>query len=243
MATVQSGPGVIKLRLDMAGANWPVATTVTNATIGPFSLTGSLEETDCGIVPISKAGGWARLTGTNEDGFGAALGTNVGFSPALNGTLTFETRLELQAQTARNTFIGFSSTRAVDTVEPLTAVTVTITPVAASYVGFFQDSQLTTPEFWYMAYNGGSATAPTTPITGIVGPAIVTAASQVLRVEIDPNGTARWYVDGVLEQTVEGACSTTTLLAAFVGTFGTTTTVSDVDLNYITFTGNRDWTV
>ncbi len=243
MVTKQAGPGVIKLRLDMAGADHGIANVNTTAMVGPFALTGSVDETDAGIVPISKAGGWARLTGTNEDGYGAAIGTNVGFSPVLNGPLVFETRLELQAQTARNTWIGFASAKALDTIEPLTATTVTITPVAASYVGFFQDSQLSVPAFWYMAYNGGSATAPTTPITGIVGDAITSAASQILRVEIDPNGTARWLIDGEVLQTVVGACSTTSLLAGFVGTFGTTSTISDVDLNYVTFQGNRDWTV
>ena len=240
---VQAGPGQIKNRLDMGGVHWPIANTDTAATIGPFSLTGSVDQTDCGIVPISKAGGWARLTGTNENGAGAVLGTQVGFSPVLNGPLVFETRLELQAITARNTWVGFSSLRALDTAEPLTATTVTITPVAGSYVGFFMDSQLSVNTSWYMAHNGGTATAPTTPITGIIGDVIVNAESMVLRIEIDTNGTARWYSDGDLLQTVVGACSTTTLLAAYVGTFGTTTTVSDVDLNYILFSANRDWTV
>ena len=239
----ESGPGGVHHHLDMAGVHWPIATTLTAATIGPFSLTGSINETDCGIVPLAKAGGWARLTGTNEDGAGAALGVEIGFSPALNGTLVFETRLELQAITARNTWVGFSSTRVLDTAEPLTATTVTITPVAASYVGFFMDSQLSVNAAWYMAHNGGSATAPTTPITGIIGDTIVNAESMILRIEIDVNGTARWFSDGDLLQTVVGACSTTTLLAAFVGTFGTTTTVSDVDLNYIDFKANRDWAV
>jgi hypothetical protein len=244
MATIAAGPGVIKLRLDMAGADHGIANVNTTAMVGPFALTGAVAETDCGIVPISKAGGWARLTGTDQNGRGAAIGTNVGFSPVLTGPLVFETRLELQVQTARHTWIGFASVKALDTAEPLTATTATITPVAGSYVGFFQDSQLTTntDEFWYMAYNGGSATAPTTPITGIIGDAIVTAESQILRVEIDPNGTARWLIDGKVLQTIVGACSTTTLLAAFVGTFGTTSTISDVDVNYIKFQGNRDWT-
>ena len=239
----EAGPGKIDDHLDMSGVHWPIATTLTAASIGPFSLTGSVDETDAGIVPISKAGGWARLTGTNEDGAGAALGTEVGFSPALNGTLVFEIRQELQVITARNTWVGFSSLRAIDTAEPLTATTVTITPVAGSYVGFFMDSQLTVNTAWYMAHNGGTATAPTTPITGIIGDTIVAAESMVLRIEIDTNGTARWFSDGDLLQTVEGACSTTTLLAAFVGTFGTTTTISDIDLNYIKFKANRDWTV
>lgn len=239
---VQAGPGKIALHLDMASVYEPIASTLTASSVGDFNLTGSVDETDCGLVPISKAGGWARLTGTNENGAGAAIGTNIGFSPALNGTLVFETRLELQAQTARTTFVGFAADRAIDTAEPLTSVTITLTPVSGSYVGFWQDSQLTANGFWYMVYNGGSATAPTTPITGIIGDAIVTAETQILRIEIDTNGTARWFSDGVLLQTVTGACSTTTLLAAYVGTFGTTTTVSDVDLNYVRFSANRDWT-
>lgn len=242
MVTVQAGPGVIKLRLDMAGADHGIGNVNTTAMVGPFALTGSVDETDCGIVPISKTGGWARLTGTNEDGYGAAIGTNVGFSPVLNGPLVLEARLELQAQTARTTWIGFASAKALDTIEPLTAATATLTPVAASYAGFHQDSQLDVAAYWYMAYNGGD-TAAVTVAANVIGPAITTAETQILRVQIDPNGTAYWYVDGDLKQTVEGAVSTTTLLAGFVGTFGTTTTISDVDLSYVTFQGNRDWTV
>jgi len=239
----QSAYGKVNLYWNGAGCNIPVADTGrTGASVGPFALKGSLPETDCGLVTIAKTGGWARLTGTNENGYGAALGVNVGFSPVLNGPLAFEVRLEEQVLTARSLFVGFCTAFAEDTVEPLTSTGTTYTPVAAGYAGFWFDSQLTANTSWHMPYYGGT-TACSTTSTATIGATITAAETQVVRVEIDPNGTVRWYLDGDLKQTVENAVSTTTLLAAFVGTFGTTTTVSDVDLNYVAFEGNINWTV
>jgi|SRR3990170_1407555 len=242
MATKQAGPGGIKLYYNMAGAYLPIGNTLTGYSIGPFAITGSVNETDCGIVTIAKSGGWARLTGTNEDGYGIAVGTFPAFSPALNGTLVFEVRCELQVLTARNIFVGFASANALDVVEPLTATGTTLTPVAASYAGFMLDSQLTAAAYWHMPHNGGTTTGEVLS-TDVVTDICVAAATDILRVEIDPNGTARWILNGDLKQTIEGAVSTTTLLAAFIGAFGTTTTIADVDVNYILFKANNDWTV
>ncbi len=242
MATVQGGPGDIGLCHNFAGATWPIANTLTGFNIGPFQVTGSFDETDSGIVPLSKAGGWARLTGTNEDGYGIAVGTNVGFSPVLNGPMWIEARVESQVLTARNIFIGFASANAEDVVEPLTATTLTLTPVAASYAGFMFDSQLNVSDFWYMPHNGGTTTGETTA-ADVVTDAIVAAATDIVRVEIDPNGTARWWLNGKLKQTLEGAVSTTTLLAGFAGVFGTAATITDLDINYLDFSAYRDWTV
>ena len=141
----ESAYGKIRLYQNGAGLHVPVADTGLSAgiTIGDFVLKGSTNESDCGIVPISKTGGWARLTGTNEDGYGAALGVNVGFSPVLNAPMAFEVRLEEQVLTARSLFVGFCTAFANDTLEPLTSTGTTYTPVAAGYAGFWVDSQLT----------------------------------------------------------------------------------------------------
>ena len=48
----------------------------------------------------------------------------------------------------------------------------------------------------------------------------------------------------MLEQTVAAALAATpaTLLAGLVGVFATTTTVTDVDVDYLLIEANRDWT-
>jgi len=243
MATVQSGPGVIKLHFEGATGNWPIALTNASAMAGDFILSGHLLDTDTGITRISKTGGWCRLVGANEDGKGIALGTGIGFSPVLNGPMSFEARLETSAITARTIFLGFCSASAEDIAEPLTSTATTYTPVAASYAGWWFDSQLTASTKWHMPHYGGTTACSVTSTATIAPDTLTLAESVVLRVEIDPNGTARWYINGVLRQTVVGAVSTTTLLAAFVGVFGTTTTEVDLDINYVDFEAFRDWTV
>lgn len=250
MAQIQSGYGKIKLFDDFCGPEIPVANAVAYGTsaggcnyyIGDFSVKGDLGETDTGIVSLSKSGGWVRISGNNEDGKGAAICSEIVFSPALNGTLVLEARVEMQALTTRSVFIGFCGTAADDIAEPLTSVTVTHTLTAANLCGFVMDSQLTAATAWHACYNGGSttgATASTTTTTGVVA---VAGDAQVLRIEIDPNGTARYYIDGNLESTVEGAVSTTALQAAILGCWGTTTTAADLDADYFAVEANRDWT-
>jgi hypothetical protein len=245
----QSEFGKILLFDDFCGPEIPVATAIAYGaasggmhSIGPFRVTGDLVEVDTGIVGLSKAGGWIRIGGNNEDGKGAAVGTEVVFSPSLNGPLVLEARVELRIITTTSVFIGFVGVNADDVAEPVTSTGTTMTLVAAALAGFIFDSQLTALE-WHMPYNGGTATAPTASndVDSDVLP--VAAESVVLRVEIDPNGTVRWYIDGVLKQTVVNAVSTTTLLAGLVGAWGTTTTATDIDCDYLAIKANRDWTV
>ena len=94
-----------------------------------------------------------------------------------------------------------------------------------------------------MAYNGGATTGEVLSTNINADEDVVAGTSQVLRVEIDTNGTARWYIDGKLKQTVTNAVSTTVLQGALVGCFATTTTVTDLDVDYIAVEANRDWTV
>lgn len=249
MATVQSQYGKIKLFNDFAGPEIPVANAVAYGTtaggcnyyLGDFAVKGDLAETDTGVVALSKAGGWVRVSGNDENGKGVSIGTEICFSPALNGTLVLETRVEMQALTARVVWAGFCGTHADDVAEPLTATGTTLTLTAANLCGFLFDSQLTATK-WHMPYNGGSTTGTTlsTNVESSVTP--VAAEADILRLEIDPNGTARWYINGVLEQTVTGAVSTTALQSGFIAVFGTTTTAADADFDYLAVEANRDWT-
>ena len=247
----QSGYGKIRLFNDFAGPEIPVANAVAYGTsaggcnyyLGDFRVTGDLAETDTGVVGLAKSGGWVRISGNNEDGKGVFVGTEACFSPVLNGTMAVEARVELRIITTTSVFVGFMALNADDVAEPVTSATATITYVATTGVcGFIFDSQLTALE-WHMPYSGGTATAPTASADVNSGILPVAAESVVLRVEIDNNGTARWYIDGVLKQTVANAVSTTVLLAGGVGAWGTTTTATDIDCDFLAVEAQRDWTV
>jgi hypothetical protein len=255
MATVQSGYGTVKYFSDFLGAEIPVANAVAYGTtaggcnyyLGPFKVTGALDSVDCGVVSVLKANGFAELcSSATADTMGVAIGTEAIFSPALNGTLILETRLENPSVlTARNIFVGFGSLNADAIAEPFTSTGTTITVVDPVYAGFCLDSQFTAATEWHMPFYGGAITGPTTGATVACGSGVLAVAGdcQILRVEIDANGTARWYINGRLMKTQESAVSTTTLLAAYVGIWSTAAVAATVDVDYLYVKCTRDWTV
>lgn len=246
----QSGVGRIRWFNDFAGAEVPVATNVAYGTtaggctyfLGDFKLIGDLAETDTGAVATSKANGYILLSGNDENGKGAAIATEVNLSPALNGTIVVEARLERAALTAGVVFVGLAGTLADDVAEPVTSTGTTITKVVPC-VGFLLDSQLTDSEAWHMPYILASDTTQTS--TGVAADQdAVAGESDIVRLEVDNNGAARWYINGVLEQSVGAglAATTTTLMGACVGCWGTTSTAATVDVDYLLVEANRDWT-
>lgn len=246
----QSGYGRIRLFNDFCGPEIPVANAVAYGTsaggcnyyLGDFAVKGDLGETDTGVVALGITSGAVRISGNDENGKGVALTTDLVFSPALNGPLAVEARVQMQALTTRSIFMGFCGTIADDVAEPLTSVTTTHTLTASNLCGFVMDSQLTAAAVWHAVYNGGSTTGATDSTTTTTGISAVAAEWDVLRLEIDNNGTARWYINGVLEKTVTNAVSTTALQGALVGCWGTTTTAADLDVDYFAVEANRDWT-
>ncbi len=243
----QSGLGKIVLFDDFVGAEVPIgnaeASTTPGHVLGTFKMTGDTVRTDSGLVSLSKASGYGQISGSaTADGDGLAIGTEVVFSPLLNGTLVIEARLEMEALTARNVFLGFCTANADDVLEPLTATTLTITKVVPS-VGFLYDSQLTTSAKWYMPY---LLATDTTQLAATVesSQVPVAAESDILRLEVDPNGAARWYINGKLEQSVAAGLAATpaTLVCGIVGVWSTTTTKSTLDIDYLLLEANRDWT-
>ena len=71
------------------------------------------------------------------------------------------------------------------------------------------------------------------------GPVVDTYAT--LRIEIDADGDARFYVDGTLEKTITTAVATTALLIPFIGIDGEdgAPVVTDLTIDYILFEGGR----
>jgi len=251
MATVQSECGKIKLFNDFCGPEIPVANAVAYGTtaggcnyyLGDYAVRGMLGETDSGAVAMGVPSGVIRLTGTDQSTKGCALTTDLQFKPSVNGTIVVEARVQSQVLTARRVFVGFCGTLADDVLSPLTGATTTLTLTASHLCGLFWDSALTAAGYWHAVYNGGETTGVTTSTLVTTGVLVVAAKYNVCRVEIDRNGTARYYIDGVLKKTVKTAVSTTTLQAAIVGVWATTTTVTDLDVDYMLVTAARDWTV
>ena len=62
-----------------------------------------------------------------------------------------------------------------------------------------------------------------------------------MRIEVDADGTARWYVDGSLVKTLASAVATTSLLIPYLsGNSGDDADVATtVAVDYILFEGNR----
>jgi len=252
MATTQSQFGRIELFDDFCGPEIPVANAIAYGTsaggcnyyIGPYKVTGDLGETDTGVVGLDgTVNGVIRISGNNENAKGVAVGTGIHFSPVLNGTLVAETRVQRAAVTAGVVFFGFCDVNADDVAEPLTSTGTTLTLTASDICGFVIDSQLTATATWHMPYNGGTTTGATDSTDVVSDVVAVLAEWDVLRIEIAPNGTGFWYINGELKQTVTNAVSTTVVQGAYVGCWGTTSTAASVDVDYLYVSCNRDWTV
>jgi len=166
------------------------------------------------------------------------------------GTLVLEARVRLPAEANRAVFIGFSdvATDAVSLEDDLIHGNGTTTTLTASdLVGFHYSSEYTATDTWHTVYNGGSATGETTS-TSIEATA---GEFQVLRLEVAPNGTAFFYIDGkpagnsasVKASGISGAASTSVDMAALVIVESKTTTALTLDVDYMLVRGNRDWTV
>ena len=245
----QSGPGTITLREDFL-VDDPVASTAVPRQLGSFlRVVGQgVAEADSGAPRLDAAPGGVRLTTTNEDNHTAGLETNIMFDVGLMAPLVAETRVQFENLDTKEFFFGFtdidiaSDVPSIET-DLMTGSGTTLTLTASDLVGFFLSAELTDDEDWHMVYNGGTTTGATTSTNVDADDDAVAGEWQILRLEIDPSGTARWYIDGVLKQTVTGAVSTTVDLKFFVGVEAKGAAIETADLNYILLKYNRDWTV
>lgn len=246
----EAGPGKIEIFEDFIGVGDSVALTAVNDTrrVGPFRVVGQgLAEADSGAPALDVLSGAVRLTTTNEDAHSLGLETDVIFDVGLMGTLVAEARVQLANFTTKEAFMGFTDIAIASQVPDLETDLIsgsgtTITLTASDLVGFFLDSELTEDERWHMVYNGGTTTGETTSSNVETSADAVAGEWDVLRVEVDTNGTARWFFNGSLEQTVTGAVSTTTDLKFFIGVGANAATIATMDVDYIKIVANRDWT-
>ena len=225
-----------------------IAETAATRNYGPFLVGGQgSEATDAGVPSISGVlSGAGRITTTDEDNHTTLVGTNIAFDVGLMGPIVAEARVQLDNLDTKEVFFGFTDidpdTLSIET-DVMTGATATLTLTASDICGFFLSAELTDDEDWHGVYNGGTTTGETTSTSVDLDDDAVAGEWQVLRLEIDNNGTARWYIDGALKQTVKGAVSTSTDLALILGVEAKGAAIENLDVDYLLVQANRDWTV
>ena len=253
MATVQSGVGKIRMFDDFVGPEWPIDNTDETTHVGIFRLVGeTIADGDVGAT-INEAApclnGVLRLTTSDENNHSVGLVTGKMFTPSLNGTMIAECRVQFDDLDTKEFFFGFSNQNDDDQgVEGdiCHGVTEAITLTSSDLCGFLLSAELSEDEMWHCVYNGGTTTGEILSTEIESGVDAVYGEYNILRVEIDNSGTARWYVDGVKVQTTEGAVSTTStdlFAAEFIIEVKDTAAAEYADIDYFLVEANRDWTV
>ena len=243
----EAGPGKIRLWNDFTGVVNLLAETTDSIPLGDFYAGGEgIEEADAGVATLAGPSGILRITGSNVDADTTFVGTNIMFDVGLMGTIVLETRIQVPDLDTKEIYFGLTSILSFD--EQLQDIVInsssTALTLTADLCGFYLSDELTDDEDWHGIYNGGAATAGGTTTADVdLNDDAVAGEWQVLRLEVDTNGTARWFIDGDLKQTVVGACSTTSDFAVVLACGANTSQLVILDCDYILVTANRDWTV
>ena len=251
MAEVHGARGRIEVFEDfLAGEDIRENTAATRAFGGSGLrvLGQGIAETDSGITVIESDGnnGVGTLTTTDEVDHSCGVATAQAFVVGKMGTIVAECRVRFNDLDTKEFYFGLTDENVdAENLQGSTihAETITVTLTAANLCGFLLSSELTDDEDWHMVYNGGTTTGETDSRELDADDDSVAGEFQVLRLEVAVNGTARWYIDGVLKQTVTGAVSTTAELAVIAMVEAKTAAIEYALLDYVDISANRDWTV
>ncbi len=252
MAIEQSGPGGIYMFEDFLGAESPVALTTHFENLGQFLITGSEINNGAAGAPILDSAGLngvARLTTYTTNKSSIAVRTAIVFDVALMGTIVMECRIKSETITGQQNWFGLVNISNPDDeiedeiVDTNSGGTTIDDLTATAMCGFLRTSEITANAEWHAIWQGGTATGPATTTAAELGVDYVAGDFQILRLEVDNNGTARWYIDGVLLKTLAGAASTTTDMAVILLVEQQDSTAAAMDVDYILVRANRDWTV
>ena len=178
--------------------------------------------------------GVLRITTDDQtDGDRIALTTQLNWQ-ASDGGMIMEARLKcVTAITYRTIFVGFTDVLASSTtVEmPIEMSGTTLTSTATDAVGFMYDTA-STNDTWYGV--GVKADADATAVDSTIAP--VAGTFQTLRVQVNPDGDARFYINGKLIGTVEDAITVSvacTPIIALEAQGAAAAKILDVDYLYV----------
>jgi len=250
MAIVQSEFGKLSLIEDFYGGEDIVAETAASRQLpSGFRVIGQgIAEVDSGIT-VSESdpnlNGVGLLTTTDEAEHTCGVTTAKMFDLTLNGGFVAECRVQFGDLDTKQFYFGFTDVNddtAILEGGNILGSTETLTLTASDLCGFLLSAELTEDEMWHMVFNGGSTTGETDSTEVESGVDAVAGEYDVLRIEVDPNGTARWYVNGVLKQTQAGAVSLTTDLALMAMVEAKGAAIETAYVDYVSVGANRDWT-
>ena len=228
-----------------------VAETAETRNFGDFIIGGQGNaEVDSGVISLATSpnlGGVGRLTTTDEVDHTLLVGTNIGWDVGLMGTITAECRIQFNNLATKDAFFGFCdiepNTLSIQTDIIANDGGTTLTLTASDILGFYLSAELTDNADWHTVYNGGGTTGVTDATLLDINDDAVAGEWQILRLELDPNGTVRWYVNEMLVRTVSGAVSTTTDLSFLLGVEAKEAAIEELDCDYLLVRAFRDWTI
>jgi len=204
---------------------------------GQWLLTeGTDSATSDAAILAGGMGGILRMT-TGDAGTGYAADAEQMTAQALqyqasNGNLVFETRIALSAITTCYVYVGFTDTIAGALEQPIFSAgsANTITTTASDAVGFFFDTGMDDDNWWVAGVAGD--TDATHQDTGF---APVAATYEVLRIEVDTSGGAKFFRNGVQVGTaMSGAVTAATDLTPIITVSKLSVTASmTLDVDYV----------
>jgi len=182
--------------------------------------------------------------GGTEDGSVLSLILLAKGSLVSLGTTIFECRVSFDQITGVAACFGLSDTLATDAEHLLhTIVAGTVADgglTVTNTVEIVYSEEATASTLWHAASeNGGTIGNAGAEETLVDGPTANTY--DVLRIEVDSDGDARFYINGVLRLTRATAVATTALLIPYIAIDGEAATpvVTDLSIDYIYFAGHR----
>lgn len=184
------------------------------------------------VVVAGRATGAARLVSGATAVVAESLSSlthGLNWKAAFGG-LSFEARITPVSSVGNvSYFVGFTDVLATTTLEePITLSGTTFTTNATDAVGFLFDTAATTDVWYGMAVkNDVDATSVQTTSAPVSGTA------QVLRIDINKDGDAYLFIDGVGVGFIEDAVSTGPTLTPIVSIMSRTTASRTLDVDYI----------
>ncbi len=213
-------------------------------TVGALATSGVGSEAP--VYTTDETDGIIALVTASGAGNTCVIGLNAVFSPATNGPLAIEARVK-HASLADAAWVGFA-TQSGGTDEVVDGGSLDGGTVDA--VGLYYDDGADANQ-WYEYVATASAETQQNLVTEV----ITADEWQVIRVEVDPDGTVRTYIAAefgatsvgegslrLIEERGADTVSTTALLFPEVYSAANSGT-AQLEVDYLHFTANRDWAV
>ena len=179
--------------------------------------------------------GYVRLTTGATSGNRSAFGGEVIWEAENGGPLILEVRLKnSSAITDRALFVGFTDVKPSGTLEmPIEMATTVLTTTASDAVGFMYDTDADN-DYWYCT--GVKVNADGTEVNTSVAPKIT---DQTLRVVVNGDGDATFWIDGKYVGKVDDAVTASTKLCPIVCIETRATATKVIDIDYVYVEGGR----